>query len=302
MADIRKLRYFERIRPYTEIAYTIREVLCRISTPYQFVEIYDLEELGRALFLDGWIQVAEVDEFIYHESLVHPAMLAHPHPERVFIAGGGDGATLREVLKHPSVKEVMVGELDEAVISLSRKYLGTIHKGSWDDPRVEIRIGDARQLLKEFPRSFDVILLDLTEPVEAGPSQLLFTREFYAIVERALRSPGVFASQCADASPGFGKLLADVLKTLEQLTPYVRPFLAPVPSFQGLWGFALGGFGFDPLRPEEEWKERLQELRAPLKWCSPGTLQAGFVVPPYLEAILKQGRVRTDDQPYVWSL
>jgi spermidine synthase len=302
MSAVKKLRYFERIRPFTEIVYTIREVLSRTRTPYQFVEIFDLEEIGRALFLDGWIQIAEIDEFIYHEALVHPALLAHPNPEVVFIAGGGDGGALREILKHPTIKKVMVGELDQEVIGLSRRYLSNIHEDAWEDPRVEILIGDARHTLKGFPRTFDAVIVDLTEPVEEGPSQLLFTREFYGIVERSLRSPGVFSSQCADAGPGFGKLIADVLETLRQLTPYVRSFLAPVPSFQGLWSFAIAGFGLDPLRSSEEWKERLSLLSKPLKWCSPGILSAGFEVPPYLREILAQGKVRTDDQPYIWSL
>jgi spermidine synthase len=302
MPAVKKLRYFERIRPHTEIVYTIKEVLCRIATKYQFVEIFDLEEIGRALFLDGWIQVAEIDEFIYHEALVHPALLAHPHPEVVFIAGGGDGGALREVLKHPTVKKVIVGELDEEVIELSRKYLTRIHQNAWEDPRVEVHLGDARQTLKAYPRAFDAVIVDLTEPVEEGPSQLLFTREFYTIVERSLRSPGVFSTQCADAGPGFGKLIADVLETLRQLTPYVRSYLAPVPSLQGLWSFAVAGFGLDPLRSKEEWKEKLHRLSGPLRWCTPDILTAGFEVPPYLKEILSQGKVRTDDQPYVWSL
>jgi spermidine synthase len=299
---VEKLRYFEKIRPETEVVYTIREVIVRAKTPYQYLEIYDLYGLGISLFLDGWIQIAEVDEFIYHESLVHPSLLSHPDPRVICVGGGGDGGAIREILKHPTVERVVLIEIDPDVIAYSRRYLQKIHQGAFDDPRVEIVVGDARSALREFPHTFDVILLDLTEPHQFGPSQFLYTREFYEIVLSSLRSPGVFVTQCADSAPGFGKLLADVVATLKTITPYVRPYLAPVMTFQGLWSFSIAGMGVEPFRSLEEWEKRLKPFQGKLKWCTPQTLWGGFQIPPYLKEILQTGEVRTDAHPHFWKI
>jgi len=159
------------------------------------VEIINTGSFGVCLVLDGKIQSSETDEFIYHEALVHPAMLTHPRPEKVFIAGGGEGATLREVLAHKTVRKAVMVDIDEEVVGLCRRYLPAWHQNSFDDPRAEIHFADARRYLEETDEKFDVIIIDLVDPLEQGPARLLYTREFYGIAKQKLGPGGIMSVQ-----------------------------------------------------------------------------------------------------------
>jgi spermidine synthase len=131
------------------IAYEVTATLLEIQTTYQAVGIYDTVSYGRALFLDGKIQSAEQDEFIYHEALVHPGLVCHPAPRRVLIAGGGEGATLREVLRHNTVQEAVMVDLDAEVVEAARRHLTKWHAGAFTDPRTRLLHADARAYLEE---------------------------------------------------------------------------------------------------------------------------------------------------------
>ncbi len=159
--------------------YRIKNHIYHGKTPYHKVDLVELYALGKTLFLDNKIQSAQLDEAVYHEALVHPAMLSHPNPRKVLIMGGGEGATLREVLKHPVEKAVMV-DIDEQLVKLCEAYLPEWHRGSFYDERAEVIFADARSYVEEHEDKFDVVISDLTEPMEKGPSVMLFTREFYS--------------------------------------------------------------------------------------------------------------------------
>jgi spermidine synthase len=163
-----------------------------IKSKYQEILILDTEEFGRVLVLDGAVQTTERDEFMYHEMLVHPAMLKHPNPERVLIIGGGDGGSVREALKHPSVKEVHLCEIDEEVIIVSEKYLPTISE-KLRDPKVKIYIEDGNVFLEERENYYDVIIMDSSDPI--GPAEVLFKEAFYNKVKNALRENGIMVAQ-----------------------------------------------------------------------------------------------------------
>ena len=163
------------------------------------MDILDTETFGRCLVLDGKTQSTEADEHIYHEALVHPALLFHHKPESVFIGGGGEGATLREILHHNSVQRVVMVDLDGDVVELCRRHLPDHHHGAFDDARVELRHEDARQYLASCQESFDVIVLDLVDPIEGGPSYLLYTEEFYNIARSKLRPGGILVTQAGPA-------------------------------------------------------------------------------------------------------
>src|SRR4030042_3664010 len=151
----------DKVSPDLVQIHSIKQVLYSGRTEFQSVDIVDSAEFGTCLVLDGKIQSSECDEFIYHEALVHPAMLSHPNPETAFIAGGGEGATLREVLCHKSLKKVVMVDIDQQVVEICRRSLPTIHQNSFDDPRAEIRFTDARKYLEETNNTFDVIIIDL---------------------------------------------------------------------------------------------------------------------------------------------
>ena len=150
---------------YFQSIFRVKQVLAYTRSKYQKIGLVELEGYGRALILDDLVQSSEADEFIYHESLVHPAMTLHPEPRDVLIIGGGEGATLRDVLKHNCVKRAIMVDIDEVVVEFSKKYLEFMHQGSFYDPRSEVVIMDGFEYIKKVgERSFDVVILDLTDP------------------------------------------------------------------------------------------------------------------------------------------
>ena len=213
---------------------------------------------GICLVLDGKIQSSERDEFIYHEALVQPAMIAHPCPETVFIAGGGEGATLREVLRHKTVKRAVMVEIDDEVTALSQKYLPGHSRGAFEDKRTELHHTDAREFLEKSKDKFDVIIIDLPDPIEEGPAYLLFTREFYRMVRDRLTENGLMAVQAGSASLTELLNFTAVNNTLKSVFPIVAPYASHVPCFGGPWGFCIASLKYDPPGfPPPRWIDRI---------------------------------------------
>lgn len=277
----------------------VKEVLYQGQTKFQSIEIIRTGSYGKCLVLDHKIQSSEVDEFIYHEALVHPAMISHPKPEKVFIAGGGEGATLREIFRHDSIKKVVMVDIDEEVITLSKKYLPEYHQGSFEDKRVELYHTDARKYLDECNEKFDIIIIDLTEPVEEGPAYLLYTQEFYRIVKDKLTPDGIISVQAGSAS--FTELLnlSSVYNTLKTAFPQVQPFQVDIPSFGGPWGFCLASLNIKPVMSIKEVDKRIQERSVKnLRMYDGLSHQCIFSITKHLrEKIMNQKRIITDDQP-----
>jgi len=174
------------------------EYLVSKTTDYQRIEILKSPFYGKMLIIDGDVQSSEKDEYIYHESLVHPSLIIHPNPEKVLIIGGGEGATLREVLKHKNVKEVFMVDIDEKMINFAKEYLSEWHKGSFFSDRVKLIIKDAREFIKDTQdETFDVIIEDVTEPFEGSSSCLLYTKEFLYDLYKKLKIDGIFSIQAS---------------------------------------------------------------------------------------------------------
>jgi spermidine synthase len=163
------------------------------STPWQHLEVLDLEGPGRALVLGGTLQTSLGDEFTYHEPLVHIPLFAHPNPHRVLIIGGGDGGALRHVLLHSSVDRALEVEIDAAVVEACLRYLPELSGGAYSDPRAELRIQDGATFVAETNERFDVILVDSTDPV--GPAAALIGDQFLQDARRALAPGGLVAMQ-----------------------------------------------------------------------------------------------------------
>ncbi len=248
--------------------HSIRQVIYSGRTEFQCVDIVDTGSFGVCLVLDGKIQSSERDEFIYHEALVHPAMLSHPNPERVFIAGGGEGATLREVLAHDTVRKAVMVDLDREVIDVCRRFLPAIHCGSFDDSRAELHFADARRYLQETSDEFDVAIIDLVEPLEGGPACLLYTQEFYQLVRERLGPEGIMSVQ--SGASGWTNLenFTAIVNTLKSVFSIVCPYQVYVPSFVDMWGFSTASNSIAPEElPSEEVDRRImarlsKELRS----------------------------------------
>jgi len=250
MTDVRRgPRYrwvHDRCTIGTRARYRLRRIVLQTRTRYQEVGIYDLHRFGRALFLDGVLQSAQADEHRYHEALVHPALLTHPHPRRVLIAGGGEGATLRETLRHACVEAVLMAELDGELVDLCRKYMPKWADGAFDDPRSAVAFGDARKLIERNRSAFDVCICDLTEPSENGGSVMLFTREFFQSARRCLRRPGMLVTQAGSIAPQSCGMFLTIRDTLRQVFKHVHAFRARIPSFREPWGFICASDQLDP--------------------------------------------------------
>ncbi len=278
----------------------LEEVLYEGKTQYQSARVVRCTSLGVCLVLDGKLQSSERDEFIYHEALVHPAMIAHPRPETVLIAGGAEGATLREVLAHKTVKKAVMVEIDGEVTALSQKYLPGLSRGAFDDKRAELHHTDAREFLAKSKEKYDVIIIDLPDPIEEGPAYRLFTREFYKIVLERLTDDGLIAVQAGSASLTELLNLTAVNNTLKSVFPIVVAYVVTVPCYGGPWGLCIASRKNDPslLSPEEVNRRIAARSLKGLKLYDGLTHLGMFSLPLYLrEALAKQRRIITDKNP-----
>jgi spermidine synthase len=215
----------------------------KFKSRYQEIEVHDSVPFGKLFRLDGHFMTSERDEFFYHENLVHLPALTHEQPERVLIVGGGDGGSAEELLKHPSITSITLAEIDGAVVDIARKYLGAVHGGALDDPRVTLAIGDGFEFVRTTSDRFDLIVLDLTDP--GGPSELLYTTDFYRACATRLNPGGALSLHIASpiAHPG------EIKRTIDNLRaafPLVTPYLTSVPLYGGLWMMACASATLDP--------------------------------------------------------
>ena len=173
--------------------FTVDNVLYREKTEHQDLMIFENAELGRVMALDGVVQTTERDEFIYHEMLAHVPLLAHGAAANVLIIGGGDGAMLREVVRHKNIKKITMVEIDAGVVTFCKQYLPNHNQGAYDDPRFNLVIDDGVHFVQHTDEKFDVIISDCTDPI--GPGESLFTSDFYAGCRRCLHENGIFVAQ-----------------------------------------------------------------------------------------------------------
>jgi len=208
----------------------------KIKSKYQEIAILDTLEFGKMLVLDGLVQTTERDEFIYHEIISHPAMLIHKNPQRVLVIGGGDGGTIREVLKYSFLEEAHLCEIDEQVIFVAERYFPTISSG-FKDPRVKIFIQDGNEFLEEKKNYYDIIIMDNSDPV--GASEVLFKAEFYQKVKEALREDGIMVAQTE--SPILQKdYFKNAVKEISKVFKNVGVYLAFIPTYpSGMWSFTI---------------------------------------------------------------
>jgi spermidine synthase len=293
--------YTEFITPHQGFTSRLRRIVYSGRTEYQAVEIIETESYGRTLLLDGKTQSTEADEFVYHEALVQPAMLAHPAPRTVFIGGGGEGATLREVLRHSTVHKVVMVDLDGEVVRLCKEHLAHEHQGAFQDPRANLVIGDAKAFLERTPERFDVIVLDLVDPMDGGPSYTLYTQEFYRTVKSKLAPGGVMVTQAGPVSVlNVDEVHTIINHTLKSVFSNVASYTVAMQSFGEPWGFVVASDAVNPKAlPPADIDRRLTERSVKGLRNYDGEWHQGiFGLPRYIrDAIAKETRVVTVDNP-----
>lgn len=270
----------ERFLDKFEQGYKVTETLHFSQSQFQEISIVTTEALGRMLLLDGMVMTTERDEFIYHELITHIPLLAHPAPKKVLVIGGGDGGTIREVLKHPSVEKAVLCEIDGDVINVCKKYLPTI-AGKLDDPRVEIVVRDGAAYIAEHQNEFDAILIDSTDPI--GPGEKLFTKEFYEAVRGALTESGVMA--CQSESPvAVPDECRRINALLRSVFPIVQTYAACVPTYpSGQWSWTFCSKKTHPLDAINE--DVAMQIAKQAKYYNREVHQAVFALPNYMREI-----------------
>jgi spermidine synthase len=269
--------------PTSGIFFTVSRVLYTGRSRFQTIEIIRNRDYGRVLLLDGLVQTTERDEFYYHEMLVHPALASHSKPENVLIIGGGDCGALREVLKHPVAKATLV-EIDGQVVDACRAHFPWL-RAAFRDPRAELVVADGNVFVDRTPETFDVILVDSSDPV--GPSTVLHQEAFYRKLKSRLRPGGTIAAQA-------GSLMlhqdshARKSVFLRRIFRHSVLYLGPVPTYPvGMWCYNFLSDAIDPLA--------VRKMRIPkgLKFYNPEIHRAAFALPNFLrERIGGKGRGR----------
>jgi spermidine synthase len=284
------------------------KVTADVTSPFQKIGIIELVNFGKVLTLDGFTQSAQRDEFIYHESLAHPALLHHPNPKTVFIGGGGEMATAREILKHKSVEKLIMCDIDKKVVDLSCEHLEEWGGPEvFKDPRFECYYEDAKKFIQEYKGKFDVVVMDIADPIEAGPGIALYFQEFYKNLLEKVNPGFVFVTQSGPC----GLLTKEecfttINKTLSSVFDVVVPMHAHIPSFHDLWGWNLAYNNHTSLTPlpakspeviDKLIKERLKD-DAKLQFYDGIGHKALFSVAKYVrEAIAKETRIMTETNP-----
>ncbi|GBQ91042.1 spermidine synthase [Acetobacter nitrogenifigens DSM 23921 = NBRC 105050] len=268
--------------------FRVDKELVRKKSDFQDIVIFESESHGRVLVLDGAIQITERDEFVYQEMLTHVPLLTHGAAKRVLIIGAGDGGVLRRVLEHPGVEKAVMVEIDGDVIELSKTYLPKIAGDAWNDPRADVIVGDGIEYVaKAVDESFDVIIVDSTDPIGVG--EVLFTDAFYQHCARILGPQGLIVNQC-----GVPFMQADELRETSlrraRFFPTVSAYVAAVPTYVG--GFMTLGVASKGGNPAKQdvaaVRERAREagLLGKTQYWTPEIHVGSFNLPPYIAANL----------------
>ena len=278
-------KIFERLTDAAGV-YFEGDLVERRQTPFQLLEVYETAELGRIFRLDGFNMTSERDEFFYHENLVHPAAVAHPDPRRALVIGGGDGGSSEELLKHPSLEMVHLAELDPDVVAVSKAQFARVHGNVFDNPRLSLTVGDGLAYLRATAARYDLVAMDLTDPV--GPSVELYSPATFALAKRAM-APGA-ALTLHMGSPFFHpERCRATLASLRQVFRIVAPYFAYIPLYGSIWGFASASDTLDPRRLEPAEVERAIAARnlRDLRYYNGDVHRALFALPNYIRALVE---------------
>lgn len=271
----------------TGLTVGVNKVLFSEQTEYQKVEVLETDTWGNLMTIDGMVMLSEKDEFVYHEMLTHVGMFSHPQPEKVLIVGGGDGGTAREVLRHASVVEVDMVEIDEAVVRASKKFFPGV--GDWDNPKLNVLYADGIKYLSETKEIYDLIIVDGSDPV--GPAKGLFEKRFIRSCYDALAEDGVLAAQTESPwVPAYHESMSKVFTALDSIYELSKMYLAYIPLYPaGMWSFAYASKGPDPLTRDtvDRVVEGLEEFGEELQYYNKEMHISCFGLPNFVKGIIR---------------
>jgi spermidine synthase len=260
-----------------EYSYDVEKILYKAKSQFQDIMVFENKHFGRMLILDDIVQLTERDEFFYHEMLTHVAMHAHPDPKRVVVIGGGDGGTVREVMKHKSVEKCYFVEIDPEVIRVSREFFPSV-SSAVDDPKVEIKNMDGAEFIKSRKGDIDVILVDSTDPI--GFARTLYSEEFFESVKGALTDEGIFVTH-SESLLLHPDIVTEVQQNLTNIFPVVDLYTAPIATYPGNW------WAFDICSKKHDPREMRRECEVETKFYSDEMHGHSFVPKGFRQRLLK---------------
>ena len=278
-------KIFERLNDASGVYFEGR-LIERRRTPFQLLEVYETDELGRIFRLDGFNMTSERDEFFYHENLVHPAAAAHPHPRRALVIGGGDGGSSEELLKHSTLEVVHMAELDPDVIEISKAQFVKVHRGVFANPRLKVTVGDGLAYLRSTGVRYDIVCMDLTDPV--GPSLELYSPATFALARGAMAPGGALTLHIGSPFSHPARVRA-TLESLRQVFARVNTYFVHIPLYGSIWGFACASDSLDPRTVSPEGIERRLAERGvgDLQYYNGEVHRAVFALPNYIRELVR---------------
>jgi len=281
------LSYNEYYHGRTGLTVGLKKLLFSEQTPYQLVEVYETDTWGNLMTIDGMVMLSEKDEFVYHEMLTHVGLFAHPKPERVLIVGGGDGGSAREVLRHDSVKQVDMVEIDEAVVRASKECMPGV--GAFEDPRLKVRYEEGIAFVKNVSDSYDMIIIDGSDPV--GPAEGLFEKDFYRYCYEALSEDGVLTAQTESPwVPEYHASMRKVFRALDEVFECSAMYLAFIPLYPaGMWSMAFASKGADPhsAKSMQRVQDGLAVFGDRLRYYNADVHRGAFSLPNFVADIIR---------------
>lgn len=269
---------FQEKDPFAPIkyAYEVEEIICQRQTRYQELLVFKNPYFGKVLALDGVVQLTERDELFYHEMIAQVALHAHPNPRDVLIIGGGDGGTLREVLKHEIVQQVTLVEMDREVIEASKEFFPTLSTG-FSDPRTEVMETEGAGYLSQMDGRFDLIITDSTDPV--GPAQSLFTSQFFRYAFKALKAQGIFVAQ-TESLHFHREFVRDIQHKLREIFNIVDLYTVPLTTYAGnWWTFSIASKAHNP-------KDIRRQCEIPTGYYSEDVHRYAFLPPSLYQRLM----------------
>jgi spermidine synthase len=272
--------FYEDYEDFAKVGLRVDEILVEEQTPYQKLAICTNRYFGKILLLDDRVMFSEKDEFIYHEMITHMSLCTHTNPKKVLVIGGGDGGAVREILKHASVEEVVLCEIDERVVELCKKHFPAVASGL-SDSRVKIVYRDGFKYLQEKQNYFDLIITDSTDPI--GPAENLFKEDYFKVVKKSLKPDGIMVSQ--SESPWiYNDILTSMTKAMCNHYKNVTTYIAMVPLyFPGFWTMTFASDAFNLKDFDSQKSAQIAKL---CKYYNPAIHHAALVLPTFAKNIV----------------
>jgi len=282
MEDLWNIWYSELHKKSAGLTVKIKKILYSGQSDFQQVDVFETDVFGRVLVLYGSIMITEKDEFIYHEMISHVPLSVHPSPKRVLVIGGGDGGTVREIVKHPKVEKVTLVEIDKMVVDICKEYFPDVSR-EFSNPKVEVLYDDGARFVAETGNEYDIIIVDSSDPI--GPAEVLFQKPFHQNIHDRLAHDGILISQTE--SPFYNQdTIRKVFKNLKTIFPVAELYTAYIPTYpSGLWSFAFCSKKYSPLKDLD--RRYFSDLKLETKYYNPDLHEAAFKLPNFVRQLVE---------------